>query len=80
MKTERLSEDRVQYLVYQILRGLKVCVVYIYPLTYTHTHTHLLMYSISSCSQYIHAAGIIHRVSCMYFHILLHTSELIMHC
>lgn len=29
MKTERLSEDRVQYLVYQILKGLKVCVLYI---------------------------------------------------
>lgn len=32
MKMERLSEDRVQFLVYQILRGLKV------RRRYTHNH------------------------------------------
>jgi len=35
VKTQRLSDDHVQFLVYQILRGLKACI----PHT-THTHTH----------------------------------------
>lgn len=30
MKMERLSQDRVQFLVYQILKGLKVRVAYIH--------------------------------------------------
>lgn len=61
MKTERLSEDRVQYLVYQILRGLKVCVLYVqaylYPLSYTHnekqTHVqYLLSFTVYPCCWY----------------------------
>uniref|UniRef100_A0AAR2L3M7 mitogen-activated protein kinase n=1 Tax=Pygocentrus nattereri TaxID=42514 RepID=A0AAR2L3M7_PYGNA len=51
MKTQRLTEDKIQYLVYQILRGLK----------------------------YIHSAGIIHRVSCIYLPKPLHITDLIMH-
>jgi len=35
VKTQRLSDDHVQFLVYQILRGLKAC-------THIHTHRHTL--------------------------------------
>lgn len=60
MKMQRLSEDKVQYLVYQILRGLKVSIV----IMHAGLHTLANIFSwIALCLQYIHAAGIIHRVS-----------------
>jgi len=37
VKTQRLSDDHVQFLVYQILRGLKACM----PHTHTHVDTHM---------------------------------------
>lgn len=30
MKHEKLTEDRIQFLVYQMLKGLKVCQLYYY--------------------------------------------------
>jgi len=39
VKTQRLSDDHVQFLVYQILRGLKVCVPYARSHWHFHTHT-----------------------------------------
>lgn len=82
MKMEKLSEDRVQFLLYQMLRGLKV----------RDTHAHLKSHAFYSPStefqnvlqfsfvfsrswhvaslspQYIHSAGIIHRV-CDLWHV-----------
>lgn len=61
MKMQKLSEEKIQYLVYQMLKGLKVrssalisCQSIITMLKYSARCIPLL--------QYIHSAGIIHRV------------------
>lgn len=66
MKLQKLSEEKIQYLVYQMLKGLKVentltfmlCAVSCLGLIV------LLVKSLFSILllQYIHSAGIIHRV------------------
>ena len=40
VKTQRLSDDHVQFLVYQILRGLKACKPHTHTQTDRHTHLH----------------------------------------
>lgn len=72
MKLERLSEDRVQFLVYQMLKGLKVNTTTNTYACYQHADSIfqrisvddvlLLMLSYLLSPQYIHSAGIIHRV------------------
>jgi len=49
MKTQRLSEDKVQYLVYQILKGLKVSILIMQAHTPSQTNFHEspCVYSIS---------------------------------
>ena len=49
IKTQKLSDDHVQFLIYQIIRGMK----YVLPL-------HLSV-SVMSICRYVHSAGIIHR-------------------
>lgn len=86
MKLHKLSEDKIQYLVYQMLKGLKVknstllsCVWTIYYFT-----TWLFCW-LNSCFilllQYIHSAGIIHRVSCLLsFHHICMIKIVFTHC
>lgn len=64
MKLERLSEDRVQFLVYQMLKGLKVNETLMKFLETTgKCFSELIWCPLSLLSpQYIHSAGIIHRV------------------
>ena len=59
IKQQALTDEHVQFLVYQILRGLKARVC---------THTRALRLSRSDMtvlcsfsSQYVHSAGIVHR-------------------
>lgn len=63
MKMQRLSEEKIQYLVYQMLKGLKVTWIVHFLQMYF-----LMVLVIKRPSvllmQYIHSAGIIHRVSC----------------
>lgn len=68
MKTGKLSEDKVQCLVYQTLRGLKVCILYVQadldPLFLTHidkqTHVqYLLSFTVYPCCWY-HSQGKLH--------------------
>ena len=64
MKLQRLSEDKIQYLVYQMLKGLKVrssCAIN--SLSSVQEITHVHDFSIFLSKQYIHSVGIIHRVS-----------------
>lgn len=62
MKIQRLSEEKIQYLVYQMLKGLKV-------IKRSSAFMRLASLKLSKhCAlvlspQYIHSAGIIHRVS-----------------
>lgn len=71
MKLERLTEDRVQFLVYQMLKGLKVTAVLPAPVKVARGGSYACSAEWSwSCwwrlcllsPQYIHSAGIIHRV------------------
>lgn len=60
MKMQRLSEEKIQYLVYQMLKGLKVlrsCIIYLL-IAICFWLLKLLCFI-----QYIHSSGIIHRVS-----------------
>ena len=70
IKTQSLTDEHVQLLIYQILRGLKVmcvwggtgCVICEWVVVLNISSTSLSM-QFSSFPQYIHAAGVIHRVS-----------------
>lgn len=66
VKCQKLTDDHVQFLIYQILRGLKVSQpwgnshhLHSYCDDYNKLYLTLLFVS----SQYIHSADIIHRVS-----------------
>lgn len=94
VKFQRLSDEHVQFLIYQLLRGLKArsfCILFFHKHTYKLKQTdvmisyelqHKLSIFISVLSshgltffpplkQYIHSAGLIHRVST--FPLLLHS-------
>lgn len=76
MKMQKLSEEKIQYLVYQMLKGLKVrssalisCQSIIAMFKYSARCIPLL--------QYIHSAGIIHRVgSLSYVFFTIHICEI----
>lgn len=61
MKMEKLTEDRVQFLVYQILKGLKVRLK-TGNTAESEEGGFVWADAVRVSSQYIHSAGIVHRV------------------
>ncbi|XP_069763988.1 mitogen-activated protein kinase 11 isoform X2 [Narcine bancroftii] len=69
VKCQKLTDDHVQFLVYQLLRGLKNLILYHVPSTLVTSNMDwvtTLLYICSVCTfklevLYIHSAGIIHR-------------------
>lgn len=64
VKTQKLTDNHIQFLVYQILRGLKVsvCLCSFSPASskfVSNLRHHSLLFPVL---QYIHSAGVIHRV------------------
>lgn len=53
VRTQKLTDEHVQFLVYQILRGLKVKI---------HVKLPMMIISEDLFLQYLHSAGIVHRV------------------
>lgn len=70
IKCQALSDDHVKFLVYQLMRGLKVkpSIVICYLKLNTYSTCKIVVFctdifTIDITFQYIHSCGIIHRVS-----------------
>ena len=68
LKCQQLSDDHVKFLIYQILRGLKVGAVISQKLTLIYGNVYRDFLHLPFIFQYIHSAGVIHRVRICIMH------------